>query len=174
MTPVVITLTVGFVILAAVFFLGRKAEKAEPPAERRITAAEVKQLEAAHADWGLRADFWIAEFDRAREEQDLLAEEVARESMEFLLNTRPKALPARIRIVDCDGDYRETQSSSESEALQKYIRKAGMRGQDPRVTRAQLDVPAPCEYCSRLIAGAKHSEINGKKVCRDCYTGLWG
>lgn len=90
---IIVTIVVGLVILAAVFVLGRKAEKAEPPADRSVTAAEVKRLEEAETDWGSRADFWIAEFDRAVKEQDLLAEEVARESIEFLLDTRPQPVP---------------------------------------------------------------------------------
>lgn len=75
MTPtlgIVLTLVLGVLILVAVFFLNERTGKADPAAAlhayRRITASQVRRLEAVHADWEKRADYWIAEYDRAHAE----------------------------------------------------------------------------------------------------------
>jgi hypothetical protein len=80
-----VVMFVGAIVLAVVFIVARGADSQTRwgfPAEDEN---DEKQL-----DWGVRSDFWLAEFDRAHAEQDLLGEELARESMAFLIDTEPQ------------------------------------------------------------------------------------
>lgn len=77
----------GAIVLAVLYItVCRRGYKTvwEFPADDGNDESDEKRL-----DWGRRRDFWLAEFDRAHAERDLLGEELARESMEFLLDTEP-------------------------------------------------------------------------------------
>lgn len=82
-----VAMFIGAIVLAVIFIIARGKDSQtgwEFPADDENDGNDEKRL-----DWGRRSDFWLAEFDRAHAEQDLLGEELARESMEFLLDTAP-------------------------------------------------------------------------------------
>lgn len=80
-----VVMFVGAIVLAVVFIIARGSDSQTMRGFPAEDENDEKRLE-----WVARNDFWRAELDRAQAEQDLLGEELARESLAFLLDTEPQ------------------------------------------------------------------------------------